>query len=129
MDGHSQRHHQHAHDDDPNVLHQFLNSPTNSAQSQHITSTQIKALRGQTQKGNRVSACLVRNTIGWLSHSFSAFLALLSPPPKARPTCREGHTPPSSWGHGFPTCIDCGHEIRSQDDLKNASRNHPLKGS
>ncbi len=104
-------------DDDPSVLQSYLHS--SKADTQRMSSSELKALRGSTQKG---SPFLMRAIFGSLGKIWSGFQGLFSGPIKARPKCMNGHTPPASWGDGYPKCIDCGIEIQTPEDLKGSAK-------
>jgi hypothetical protein len=109
-------------DDDPSVLAAYLHSSRREPTKQHITSTEIKALRSTTSKKKNMFSCLLGGLIqGWQA-LISGIGGLFSCRTKVNSSCSGGHIAPKSWGDGYPHCLDCGVEIRSPEDLRGSSK-------
>jgi len=89
---------------------------------QRLTGSQIKSLRTGSIKSRQTSFCLIRGTLDILARIASNLAGMFAPPVKPQAKCKLGHTPPKTWGQGYPQCVNCGEEIRSREDLRGSSK-------
>ncbi len=90
---------------------------------QRITSAEVKSLKVTQRKEDNPVVAFTRAVTGCFSGFFHAIGAVFSGSAKKKTQCDiYGHVrPKSAWEGIYPTCVNCGTEITSEDMLRKAT--------
>ncbi|HEY9869713.1 MAG TPA: hypothetical protein V6D08_11150 [Candidatus Obscuribacterales bacterium] len=108
---------------DPDVLRDLIQQsrgvPLNV---QRITSQEVQALKVKQRKEDNPVVAITRAFTGFFSGIFSAIGGIFAGPVKKKTQCDiYGHVRPKDWDGSYPTCVNCGIEITSEDMLRGAT--------
>jgi hypothetical protein len=109
---------------DPDVLRDLVQQARGiPLDVQHITSSELKALRTTSQKASKVNVSFTRAIANFFGGIFGGILGLFAPPVQRKSQCQMyGHVRPSgSWSGPYPKCAECGTVITSEDELRGSS--------
>ena len=110
--------------DNPDVLRDLVNQSRGlPLDVQHITGTEIKALRNTHERASAANVGMARAFASFFSGLFGGLFALFSPPVQKKSQCQMyGHVRPAGgWTGVYPKCVECGANITSESDLRGSS--------
>ena len=90
---------------------------------QRITTAELQSLKVTQRKEDNPAVAFKRAVTGCFSGFFHAIGALFTGSGKKKTQCdMYGHVRPNStWDGIYPTCVNCGVEITSEDMLRKAT--------
>jgi hypothetical protein len=109
---------------DPDVLRDLVQQARGvPLDVQHITGSEIKALRTTSQKAAKVNVSFTRGVANFFGGFFHGIFAMFAPPVQKKSQCQMyGHVRPSAgWSGAYPKCVECGANITKEEDLRGSS--------
>jgi hypothetical protein len=109
---------------DPDVLRDLVQQARGvPLDVQHITGSEIKALRTTSQKATQVNVSFARAIANFFGGIFGGIMGMFAAPVQKRNQCQMyGHIRPNGgWSGPYPKCVECGAAITSEEDLRGSS--------
>lgn len=109
---------------DPDMLRDLVQQSRGVPLSvQRITSAEVQSLKVTQRKEDNPAVAFIRAISGCFAGFFHAIGAVFSGSSKKKTQCDiYGHVrPKSTWDGIYPTCVNCGIEITSEDMLRKAT--------
>jgi hypothetical protein len=109
---------------DPDVLRDLVQQARGvPLDVQHITGSEIKALRTTSQKASKVNVSFTRAIANFFGGIIGGIFSIFAAPVQKKSQCQMyGHVRPSGgWSGPYPKCVECGAAITCEEDLRGSS--------